>query len=154
MSSNFRYYREAAQKIDQVGWCKGILVASDASACIVGAVRQATGLSTTHSSMLLEMDAHFQSYRSYRRVRSKRFGHRSPDADDLFGVIVAWNDSKRRRKRDVVKALNGLADELEARWLKEGGDVQQQLSQLEDELDARWQQLTTDSETTESLISA
>jgi outer membrane murein-binding lipoprotein Lpp len=114
MSSNFRYYRQAAQSLSsgwlQLGW------QNSNENCLVQVLRDVIGCYRLPSDVIAELDGELDRFKDYRLARVV-FRMRDQYVS-LEGLFVLWNDSPWRRKRDVVGVLNALADRLEMEWEK------------------------------------
>lgn len=111
MSSNFRYYRQAAASVS-AGWLQWGWHNSSGEGCLVQALRDAAGSYSLSRSMIGELDGELDQFKDYRLLRAVCRLKKEP----LEVAFALWNDLPWRRKQDVLGVLYRLAERQEAEW--------------------------------------
>lgn len=93
--------RDAAAYIERFGWCQGPIKDKYGSVCMGGAIMQSSGCKWEQGPAF---EAASQYLKSHDLV---------PD-DIPFPVVWYSEQSGHRTKEDVIAALNGTADAIEA----------------------------------------
>jgi cell division protein FtsB len=121
MSRNFELYRRAAGRIQQ-GWTKWKPSDGPAKMCLLQAVAveaRAHSWACLPSGIVAELHSQLLLERSFVRSQNHKFWvQQGMKPAQMSANLWHWNDAIGRRKYQVVRLLNRLADRLELEWLQ------------------------------------